>query len=327
MAKLTLAFKDRKLKIFAIPSGDCLIGRDPDCLIAIDSLAVEPQHARLTTSGECVSIEPCSENTSVLVNDKKITASQQLLDGDEIRIGKHTLGFSEEQEGVLLDSTVVRQPATGWLQILTGSHLGRTIRLDKAFTRIGRSDVQLAVIARRDDGFYISHLQGTQTPNINGDDIGDATHRLNHADEIAVGELKVQFFADTQTTADPDAANSAAETVRQRQFSRIPFDVAATLRGSQQQWDTCLIDISLHGALIKVPADFQCTTDEAFQLSVHLEGGPDITMEVSAAHHEHEQLGLRCRDIDVDSITCLRRLVEMNLGDPQLLERELSALG
>ncbi|MDT8387394.1 MAG: FHA domain-containing protein [Thiogranum sp.] len=326
MAKLTLAFKDRKLKIFAIPSGDCLIGRDPDCLVAIDSLAVEPQHARLTTSGECVSIEPCSENTSVLVNDTEITASQQLVDGDEIRIGKHTLGFSEEQDGVVLESAAVRQPATGWLQILSGSHLGRTIRLDKAFTRIGKSDVQLAVIARRDDGFHISHLQGTQTPSINGDDIGDATRRLNHADEIAIGELKVQFFADNQSAEDPNAVGAAA-AVQQRQFSRIPFDVAATLRGSQQQWDTSLIDISLHGALVKVPADFQCETDQVFQLSVHLEGGPDITMEVSAAHHEHEQLGLRCRDIDVDSITLLRRLVEMNLGDPQLLERELQALG
>ncbi len=42
---------------------------------------------------------------------------------------------------------------------------------------------------------------------------------------------------------------------------------------------------------------------------------------------ENGELGLRCEDIDVDSITCLRRLVELNLGEPELLERELSALG
>ena len=36
--------------------------------------------------------------------------------------------------------------------------------------------------------------------------------------------------------------------------------------------------------------------------------------------------GLICRNLDIDSATHLRRLVELNLGDPKLLERELSAL-
>jgi hypothetical protein len=35
---------------------------------------------------------------------------------------------------------------------------------------------------------------------------------------------------------------------------------------------------------------------------------------------------LLCESIDLDSITHLRRLVELNAGDPALLERELTAL-
>lgn len=327
MAKLTLAFKDRKLKIFALTREECLIGRDPECLVVIDSLAVEPQHARIITTDVHSSIEPCNENTPVLVNDQEISTIHQLQQGDEIRIGKHTLSFSEEKDGTVLDPAIVRRPTSGWLQILTGSHLGRAIRLDKAFTRIGKPKIQLAVVARRDDGFYISHLQGNQTPSVNDQDIGDSSHKLNDADQIAIGELKVQFFVESDTTQNSDAANTRGEDREQRQFSRIPFDVSATLRRQQQQWETCLIDISLHGALVKVPADFQCDNDEAMQLTVHLEGGPDIHMDVLVAHQERKQIGLRCRDIDVDSITCLRRLVELNLGDPELLERELSALG
>ena len=50
-------------------------------------------------------------------------------------------------------------------------------------------------------------------------------------------------------------------------------------------------------------------------------------MDVWVAHEENKELGLKCKDIDVDSITHLRRLIELNLGDPDLLERELSALG
>jgi hypothetical protein len=42
---------------------------------------------------------------------------------------------------------------------------------------------------------------------------------------------------------------------------------------------------------------------------------------------EQELLGFVCQYIDLDSISHLRRLVELNLGDGSLLERELAALG
>ena len=45
------------------------------------------------------------------------------------------------------------------------------------------------------------------------------------------------------------------------------------------------------------------------------------------AHYEDGVLGLHCKDIDTDSITHLRRLIELNLDNPELLERKLSALG
>ena len=325
MAKLVLAFKERKLKVFALANTECLIGRDPSCTIPIDSLAVEARHARIRKEGEQFLVEPMDESTPVLVNDEPVSDAQALKEGDEIRIGKHTLEFSAESEGTVLDTAAVRQTDVGWLQIQSGSHLGRTIRLDKAFTRIGRPDGQLAIIARRDNGHYVTYLQGDDTPRVNGNDIGDKTVMLGHGDNIEVGELRVQFFADTSAVA--HAAGAPADHGQQRRFSRIPFDVPATLGLEQQTWETGLIDISLHGALIKMPADFEPAADGQYQLAVHLEGGPDIRMDVSVAHHENEELGLRCDDIDVDSITCLRRLVELNLGDPELLERELSALG
>jgi hypothetical protein len=37
-------------------------------------------------------------------------------------------------------------------------------------------------------------------------------------------------------------------------------------------------------------------------------------------------VGLRCDRLDVDSMSHLRRLVELNLGDPALLERDLQSL-
>jgi pSer/pThr/pTyr-binding forkhead associated (FHA) protein len=327
MAKLTLSFKDRKLKVFALPSADCLIGRDPGCSIVIDSLAIEPQHARIRAAGEEFTVEPVNENTAVLVNDLAIGETRELREGDLIQIGKHTLRFSQDSEGPSLESGTQNVPRVGWLQIQNGAHLGRTIRLNKAFTRVGKPDGHLAIIARRDNGYFVSHLQGETTPLLNDQDIGDATHKLNDGDQLSVGVLQVQFFADTDSAQHSELPVVEQEETQQRQFSRIPFDVSATLRSDEQSWETDLLDISLHGALIKIPEAFEPDAERQYQLAIHLEGGPDICMDVSIAHQENQQLGLRCEDIDVESITHLRRLVELNVGDAGILERELSALG
>ena len=326
MAKLTLSFKDRKLKVFALQSGDCLIGRESDCNIPIDSLAIEPHHARVRPVGEGFIVEPMGDTTQVRVNEQTITEAQPLKAGDQIQIGKHTLRFSEESNVIGQSSVVTRMPTVGWIQIQSGSHLGRTIRLNKAFTRIGKPDVDLAVIAHRDQGYYLSHLLGDKTPQINHQDIGEASYKLQNEDQITVGELKLQFFAGAIVAQDSEA-EVTEQAQEQRQFSRIPFDVSVTLQTEQQSWQSDLIDISMHGALIQAPRAFEADRKRLYQLAIHLEGGPDICMDVLIAHHENEELGLHCKDIDIDSITHLRRLIELNLGNPALLERELSALG
>ena len=327
MAKLTLSFKDRKLKVFALPVGDCVIGRHPDCTVVIDSLAIAPEHARIRHQDGAYLIEPAGAECELSVGQTPISEAQPLSAGDVIHIGKHSLRFSEDNEGVAVDAAVIPLPSVGWLQIQSGSHLGRTIRLHKALTRIGKPNGDLAVIAHRDDGYYLSALQGEQGPKVNDQAIGDSRHRLHDHDRIDIGELQVQFFSDGQSAPQSELPPTEQAQPRQRVFSRIPFEVNVTLRDEQHSWETRLLDISLHGALIKAPASFVAAAEQRFRLAVHLEGGPDICMEVEVAHRENDELGLNCKDIDVDSITHLRRLVELNLGDPELLERELSALG
>lgn len=332
MARLTLSFKGQKLKIFALEEAETIIGRDDACAICIDSLAIEPQHAVVRQNEEGCAIEPVDAEAAVFLNDSRIEAAHELADGDIIQVGKHTLTFSPESQQALQEApeppqTVAYPDAHGWLQIQSGTHLGRTIRLEKAFTRIGNTDSNLAVIARRNDGYYLSHLHGDQSPVVNNQEIGESTHKLCNEDPISVGELKVQFFSDTeQTSQERNDMSTSSNSPEQRKFSRIPFDVSITLHLGDEQWESTLADISLHGALIHTPEDFEPVTGTQYRLDIHLEGGPDITMDVHVAHQETGNTGLRCDDIDVDSITHLRRLVELNLGDPELLERELSAL-
>lgn len=112
-----------------------------------------------------------------------------------------------------------------------------------------------------------------------------------------------------------------------RHFTRIPMDNEVTLACGAQQWKSQLLDISLRGALLTTPEDFgecpKCSCRLMFLLN---ETDVTIMMVGKIVHHKGGQLGFRCDNIDLDSITHLKRMVELNIGDEHLLERELSEL-
>ena len=112
-----------------------------------------------------------------------------------------------------------------------------------------------------------------------------------------------------------------------RRFTRIHFEAAATLRLDGAAHAVEFIDISLHGALLRVPAslDMAIRTPCVIELKLDQENAR-IRMEGHVAHVESGAVGVACEHIDLDSITHLRRLVELNLGDEELLQRELLAL-
>ncbi len=112
-----------------------------------------------------------------------------------------------------------------------------------------------------------------------------------------------------------------------RHFTRIPMDSEVTLACGAQQWKSQLIDISLKGALLSTPEEFgecpECSCRLMFMLN---DTDVTIMMVGNIVYQKGEHLGFRCDNIDLDSITHLKRMVELNLGDAGLLERELSEL-
>ena len=117
---------------------------------------------------------------------------------------------------------------------------------------------------------------------------------------------------------------------RKRRFSRLNFPTASSLTvGAEgRAAGTELIDISLTGALVALPAGPPPPAGAPAVLTVHLEESDvRIVMKGIVAHVTDGRVGVQCLSIDVDSMTHLRRLMELNLGDPGLLERELFALG
>jgi hypothetical protein len=112
-----------------------------------------------------------------------------------------------------------------------------------------------------------------------------------------------------------------------RKFSRIPFQTKASLFLPDGEYVVEVLDISLKGALIHPNADMFVTVGTNCTLKIRLAGADSvIRMEGTIIHHMANYYGVACRDIDLDSVTHLRRLVELNLGDEALAEREFAHL-
>lgn len=115
-------------------------------------------------------------------------------------------------------------------------------------------------------------------------------------------------------------------TEERRRFKRIAFDAHTGLGQGEHRWDVTLLDLSLKGVLVERPAGWQGNHDAPFQIRIELGEQAPVNMEAVLRHDNDGQLGFECTHIDLDSISHLRRLVELNLGDEAELERELSAL-
>jgi len=112
-----------------------------------------------------------------------------------------------------------------------------------------------------------------------------------------------------------------------RKFTRIPFDASVTLSNPSGSWTAKLLDISLNGALISQPQNWAASEQKCFLLEINVaENVLEIRMEATATHVDKQSIGLKCDHIDIDSASHLRRLVELNVGNHDILNRELSAL-
>lgn len=114
---------------------------------------------------------------------------------------------------------------------------------------------------------------------------------------------------------------------QRRLFTRIRFHSAASLSMDGQAMECEVLDLCLKGALLGLNADQTPTVGQACRLRLPLdEAGTAVVMEGEVVHAEDGHVGMVCRTIDLDSLTHLRKLAELNLGDDALLNREFSAL-
>jgi PilZ domain-containing protein len=111
-----------------------------------------------------------------------------------------------------------------------------------------------------------------------------------------------------------------------RRFSRIAFMAHTEIHQGDQSWCCELLDLSLKGLLVSEPKACSISADATCQIAITLTDDTTIKMKASLARQEQGHLGFVCQEIDVDSISHLRRLVELNIGNPEASNRELFEL-
>lgn len=112
--------------------------------------------------------------------------------------------FGATQTGTRASQPAPAQPAAapqaaaalplGAIQVLSGANAGKELDLTKTLTTLGKPGVQVAVIARRPHGYFITHVEGASFPVVSGKTLDAQAHPLNDHDIIELAGIKMEFF-------------------------------------------------------------------------------------------------------------------------------------
>ena len=121
--------------------------------------------------------------------------------------------------------------------------------------------------------------------------------------------------------------NARPETTERRQFRRVRVDADARVYSDRAMWPTKLVDIGLRGALLERPEDWSGTLGKTQRLELRFHTLLIVSVNATVAHIGPRIVGYRFQRIDLDSFMRLKRILELNLGDPNLVTRELELIG
>jgi pSer/pThr/pTyr-binding forkhead associated (FHA) protein len=203
------------------------IGRQADNEVVIDDPAVDAKHAAVLAIGNDHIVEDLESGSGTFVNGTRI--SRHILQhGDVIQLGSFYLRYlnprasteadlertmiirgirgiaaaatqraRQAQEPTIASArrTNVRFPR-GRVRVIAGSRAGETIALDRVIATFGKPGEELAVITRRPQAYFVTHVEGRRAPRVNGRSIGLDARSLRHGDVIEVADAKLELLLD-----------------------------------------------------------------------------------------------------------------------------------
>ena len=113
-------------------------------------------------------------------------------------------------------------------------------------------------------------------------------------------------------------------TDERRHYSRVKFDAELTIETDGKVIVAHLLDISLKGALVELTGGEVIEKNTKCNIQIKLNGNELVLdFEATAVFVKDEHTGFEFDHIELDSLTHLRRLVELNVGDSDKVKGEL----
>ncbi len=234
MAKLILSMDGLVLKEIPLTKERMSIGRKANNDIQIDNLAISGEHAAVVTILNDSFLEDLNSTNGTLVNGqpakKHFLKNGDVIELGKYKI-KYVAEQAPQGETTDFEKTMVLRPntlkpapaapepsavapdgqrspenaraanqpppapvAVGVIQILNGANAGRELELTKTLTTLGKPGVQVAVIARRPHGYFITHVEGAKFPVLNGQVTDAQAHQLTDHTIIEIAGIKMEFF-------------------------------------------------------------------------------------------------------------------------------------
>lgn len=78
---------------FALPPGEVLVGRGPECALRLPSSGVSRVHARLMVRGDGAHIQDLGSKNGTWVNGVRLAHAAELSEGDEVVVGTYRMVF------------------------------------------------------------------------------------------------------------------------------------------------------------------------------------------------------------------------------------------
>jgi len=232
MAKLVLSVNGAVQGEFELGQERITIGRKPENDIQIDNLAVSGKHSMIITILDDSFLEDLGSTNGTYVNGK-LVKKHALKDGDVIAIGKHELKYINENasdDDDEFEKTMIIKPGSasaavaaaqaaqdagaapaptpqggaspaasggmplGRLTVLNGPIAGKELELTKALITLGKPGTQVAVISRRPQGYFLTHIESSGGfPVVNGAEVGAKAYQLKDGDLIELASIKMEF--------------------------------------------------------------------------------------------------------------------------------------
>jgi len=228
MAKLVLSRGGSVLHQCFLDKDRIAVGREAHNHIVVDDPAVGGEHAQIIPVGNDHILEDLRTASGTIVNGNRVDR-HILQHGDVIELGGYYLRYLNPRASGTVDlertmliaglqraagdpgnkpgppaaearvrsarSAKVRFPM-GSVKVLGRDRSSTVVELDRVVTMFGKHGDGLAVLTRRPQGYFVTHVEGRRYPRVNGKSVGREARLLRSGDIIEVADEKLEFVTE-----------------------------------------------------------------------------------------------------------------------------------